>query len=337
MKAMILSAPHELKVGEIARPQLGPGQVLVRVINSGICGTDLKIFEGAIPVRYPLVMGHEMVGEVAESTDDTLAKGQRVVVDPVVYCGVCPNCRAGQTNLCPNGSLLGRDNNGGFADYILVPRSQVFPLPDAIDNQIAPLIQVVTVCLHGHRLVNIFPGQSVVVVGLGVTGQVHVQLAKAWGANPVIGVTRSAWKRKLAMDLGADLTLPGGADGVRGVMEATGGRGADMVIESTGVVPAIADAISMARLGATIMMFGTTTVTQGSLPFYQLYYKELKLINTRAAKGEDFPASIDLIARGIVKLKSLVTHVVPLSDLKNAIGMLETDADQRMKIIMDHQ
>src|SRR6185437_6856919 len=101
MKAMILSAPHELKVGEIARPQLGPGQVLVRVINSGICGTDLKIFEGAIPVRYPLVMGHEMVGEVAESTDDTLAKGQRVVVDPVVYCGVCPNCRAGQTNLCP--------------------------------------------------------------------------------------------------------------------------------------------------------------------------------------------------------------------------------------------
>jgi 2-desacetyl-2-hydroxyethyl bacteriochlorophyllide A dehydrogenase len=337
MKAMILSAPHELKVGEIDRPQLGPGQVLVRVTNSGICGTDLKIFEGAIPVRYPLVMGHEMIGEVAESSDDALREGQRVVVDPVVYCGVCPNCRAGQTNLCPNGSLLGRDGNGGFADYILVPRSQVFPLPDAIDNQVAPLIQVVTVCLHGHRLVNIFPGQSVVVVGLGVTGQVHVQLAKAWGANPVIGITRSAWKRKLAMDLGADLTLPAGTYGVRGVMETTGGRGADMVIESTGVVPAISDAITMTRLGGTIMMFGTTTVTQGSLPFYQLYYKELKLINTRAAKSEDFPASIDLIARGVVKLKSLVTHVVPLSDLKNAIGMLETDADQRMKIIMDHQ
>ena len=336
MKAMILSAPHELRVGEIERPQLGPGQVLVRVTNSGICGTDLKIYEGAIAVRHPLIMGHEMIGEVAEGEDDSLRKGERVAVDPVIYCGVCPNCRAGQTNLCPNGVLLGRDANGGFADYVLVPRRHVFCLPDVIDSRIAPLIQVVTVCLHAHRLVDIFPGQSVVVVGLGVTGQVHVQLAKAWGAHPVIGITRSAWKRKLAMELGADITLPGGAEGVRGVMEATGGRGADVIIESTGVIPAIADGISMVRLGGTLLLFGTTTATQGTLPFYQLYYKELKIVNTRAAKSEDFPASIDLIARGIVKLKPLVTHVVPLSDLENAIGMLESDADQRMKIILDH-
>jgi len=336
MKAMVLTAPHELGIDEVERPKPGHNEVLVRITNSGICGTDLKIYKGAIPVRHPLIMGHEMIGEVVEGGDDTLHRGQRVIIDPAIFCGMCFNCRAGQTSLCPNGALLGRDADGGFADYLVAPRSHVFPLPDAIDNQTAPLIQVVTVCLHAHRLVNTFPGQSVVVVGLGVTGQVHVQLAKAWGAYPVIGITRSAWKRNLAQELGADLTLPSGPDAVRGVMEATGGRGADLVIESTGVVPAIADGISMARLGGTLLLFGTSSATEAILPFYQLYFKELKIVNTRAAKSEDFPASIDLAARGVLKLKPLVTHVLSLSELESAIGMLESDADCRMKIILEN-
>ena len=119
-------------------------------------------------------------------------------------------------------------------------------------------------------------------------------------------------------------------------MEATGSRGADLVIESTGVVSAIADGISMARLGGTLLLFGTTSATQAVLPFYQLYFKELKIVNTRAAKSEDFPASIDLAARGVLKLKPLVTHVLSLSDLESAIGMLESDEDRRMKIILEN-
>ena len=333
---MVLTAPHELGVGEVARPVPGHKEVLVRVTNSGICGTDLKIYKGAIPVRHPLIMGHEMIGEVVEGGDDALRRGQRVIVDPAIFCGMCFNCRAGQTSLCPNGALLGRDADGGFADYLVAPRSHVFPLPDAIDNQTAPLIQVVTVCLHAHRLVNTFPGQSVVVVGLGVTGQVHVQLAKAWGAYPVIGITRSAYKRGLAKELGADVTLSSGPEAVRGVMEATGGHGADFVIECTGVPSALADSINMARLGGTLLLFGITSATQATLPFYQLYYKELNIVNTRAAKGEDYPPTIDLVARGVLKLKPLVTHVVPLLDLEKAIGMLESDEDQRMKIILEN-
>lgn len=333
---MVLRAPGKLGAGEVDRPKPGPNQVLVRVTNSGICGTDLKIYKGAIPVRHPLIMGHEMIGEVVEGGDDVVRRGDRVIVDPAIYCGMCFNCRAGQTSLCPNGSLLGRDADGGFADYLVAPRSHVYPLPDSIDSQTAPLIQVVTTCLHAHRLISTFPGQAVVVVGLGVTGQVHIQLAKAWGAYPVIGITRSAWKRSLAEDLGADVALPSGPEAVRGVMEATGGRGADLVIESTGIVPAIADGISMARLGGTLLMFGVTAATQATLPFYQLYFKELKIVNTRAAKGEDFPASIDLAARGVLKLKPLVTHVVPLPELESAIGMLVKDEDRRMKIIMEN-
>jgi len=190
--------------------------------------------------------------------------------------------------------------------------------------------------MHGHHLIKIFPGQSVVVVGLGVAGQIHVQLAKAWGAYPVIGITRSAYKRNLAKELGADITLPSGPEAVRAVKEATGGNGADFVIECTGHPSALADSINMARLGGTLLLFGITSATQASLPFYQLYYKELNIVNTRAAKGEDYPPTIDLAARGVLKLKPLVTHVIPLLDLEKAIGMLESDEDQRMKIILEN-
>jgi 2-desacetyl-2-hydroxyethyl bacteriochlorophyllide A dehydrogenase len=337
MKAMVLRGPRDLGLAEVERPALGHDQVLVRVTHSGVCGTDLHIYEGAIPVRHPLIMGHEMIGEVVDGGDATLHQGDRVIVDPAIYCGMCLNCRAGQTNLCPNGSLVGRDSNGGFADYLVAPRSHVYPLPDAIDSNVAPLIQVATTCMHGHHLIKIFPGQSVVVVGLGVAGQIHVQLAKAWGAYPVIGITRSAYKRKLANDLGADVTLSSGPEAVRGVMEATGGHGADFVIECTGVPSALADSINMARLGGALLLFGITSATQANLPFYQMYYKELNIVNTRAAKGEDYPPTIDLVARGVLKLKPLVTHVVPLLDLEKAIGMLESDEDQRMKIILENR
>jgi L-iditol 2-dehydrogenase len=337
MKAMVLRGPRDLGLAEVERPALGHNQVLVRVTHSGVCGTDLHIYEGAIPVRHPLIMGHEMIGEVVDGGDATLRRGDRVIVDPALYCGMCLNCRAGQTNLCPNGSLVGRDSNGGFADYLVAPRSHVYPLPDSIDSNVAPLIQVATTCMHGHHRMNVFPGQSVVVVGLGVAGQIHVQLAKAWGAYPVIGITRSAYKRSLAQELGADVTLSSGPEALPGVLEATGGHGADFVIECTGVPSALGDSINMARLGGTLLLFGIMSATQATLPFYQLYYKELNIVNTRAAKGEDYPPTIDLVARGVLKLKPLVTHVIPLLDLEKAIGMLESDEDQRMKIILENR
>ncbi len=336
MNAMVLRGPRELGLAEVARPTPGHNEVLVRLTNAGVCGTDLHIYDGSIPVRHPLIMGHEMIGEVAEGGGDRFRRGQRVIVDPALYCGMCYNCRAGQTSLCPNGSLVGRDSNGGFADYLTAPLSHIHALPDSIDNQTAPLIQVATTCLHGHRQFRTFPGQSVLVMGLGVAGQIHIQLAKAWGAYPVIGITRSVWKRNLAEQLGADLTFSSGPEAVRSVQNATSGRGADIVIESTGIMPALADAISMARLGGTLLMFGIASAKTAQLPFYQLYYKELKIVNSRAAKPEDFPDTIDLVARGVVKLKPLVTHVLPLLELEKAMEMLETDEDQRMKVILEH-
>jgi 2-desacetyl-2-hydroxyethyl bacteriochlorophyllide A dehydrogenase len=336
MKAMVLTAPGELVLEDVARPARGSRDVLVRVTHSGICGTDYKIFNGSIPVRYPRIMGHEMVGEVVDAGDAPFKPGDRVIIDPELWCGVCFHCRIGQTHLCPNGSLLGRDANGGFAEFLSAPATNVFPLPDSIERRSAPMIQVLTTCLHAQRQVDIFPGEYVVVLGLGVTGQLHVQLAKARGAT-VIGVTRSADKRALAETLGADITIPGDEQTVQRVKEATEGRGPDVVIETTGVVQQLASAVNMVRSGGRILMFGIITAKEGALPFYDLYYKELSLINARVAKSEDYPGSINLVQRGLVRLEPLISDVMSLDNLKTAIGMLGSDGGaQRMKIVLEH-
>ncbi len=337
MQAVVLRSPGQLAVAEVDTPEPRAHEVLLRVTHTGICGTDLKIFTGAMPAARPVIMGHEIAGEVMAGEDGArLRRGARVLVDPVLYCGTCFDCDAGRTHLCQHGAVIGRESNGGFAEFVVAPRTHVFPLPDSIESRTAPLIQVLTTCLHGQRRAGVSAGQSIVVAGLGVSGQLHVQLAKARGAGPVIGVSRSAWKRELAQQLGADLTVSPGEAGHRQIAAATGGHGADVVIESTGVVSSFADALAMVRPGGTVLLFGIFTATEGTLPFYQLYFKEPTVVCARAAKGEDFPESIDLVARGRIKLSALVTQVLPLGELAQAIEMLKTDVDGRMKIILEH-
>jgi 2-desacetyl-2-hydroxyethyl bacteriochlorophyllide A dehydrogenase len=333
---MILRAPMDLEAADLPMPRPDARDVLVKMTHSGICGTDYKIYSGAIPVGYPRVMGHEMAGEIADAGAGRLGGGTRVIVDPELYCGACFHCRIGQTHLCPSGMLIGRDTDGGFADFVSAPASHVFPLPDSIDSRDAPLIQVLTTCLHAQRQIDIFPGEAVVVFGLGVTGQLHVQLAKARGASPVIGVTRSADKRALAETLGADFTIPGGDGALERVRELTDGRGADAVIETTGFLPSVASCVHMARSGGRLLLFGIITAKEGALPFYDLYFKELALISARVAKSEDYPAAIALVESGQVRLGPLVSNVFPLAELKDAIGMLGGESGPRMKIILDH-
>jgi 2-desacetyl-2-hydroxyethyl bacteriochlorophyllide A dehydrogenase len=333
---MVLRAPREIVAGDVPRPQVDSNQVVVRVTHSGICGTDYKIYSGAIPVSYPRVMGHEMTGHVVDAGGmSALREGDRVIVDPQLYCGACFHCRIGQTHLCPRGILIGRDVNGGFAELVAAPSSHVFSLPDAIDGRTAPLIQVLTTCLHAQQQIGIKRGEAVVVYGLGVTGQLHVQLAKAAGATPVIGVTRSAEKRTLAESLGADITSTG-EEAVECARKATGGRGADVVIETTGMMPSVSSSIQMARSGGRILLFGIITAKEGALPFYDLYFKELSLVGARVARSEDYPAAIALVAKGDVKLEPLVSNVMPLAELDTAVSMLGSDNGARMKIILEH-
>ncbi len=337
MRAMVLNEPGQLVAAEAALPVRKSHEAMINVTHGGICGTDLKIYEGGIPTQYPLIMGHEMIGTVVEGSDnDNTCEGSRVIVDPVLACGNCYFCHAGLTNLCPDGTLLGRDQNGGFGEFVAAPSANIYRLPESVSDQEAPLIQVLTTCLHAQRRASISAGEMVVVMGLGVSGLLHLQLAKEFGADPVICVTRSAWKRDLAKNLGADATFESGADALAGIQERSEGRGADLVIECVGQLPVLAEAFELVRFGGRIMPFGIYTDTEGALPFYQFYFKEIDIINARAATGVDYPASIDLVSQGVIQLQPMVTHVKPLSELANALAMLKDNTARRMKIIIDH-
>ena len=336
MQAMVLTAPREVSSQKVPVPNVNPDETLIRVTKSGICGTDLKIYQGGIPVDYPRVLGHESVGEVVSG--GTLKPGTPIIVDPAYYCGACYNCRDGQSHLCPNGGLIGRDVEGGFADYMVAPNRNIHALPNDLKPDIAPLIQPMTTCLHAQRKAKIFPGEAVLVYGLGVTGLLHVQLAKAHGAYPIIGVTRSKWKRELAEDLGADFTFAPNENLKNSVLEITGEKGGvDLVIESVGQLSILAEAIELVRLGGRILPFGIYTQTKGELPFYNLYFKEIQVVNARVAKPEDYPASIDFVRRGVVDLKPLITHTFFINDINKALDMLDGGDSSCIKIILDHE
>jgi threonine dehydrogenase-like Zn-dependent dehydrogenase len=189
----------------VAEPTPGPDEAVVRVRHVGICGTDTKIHAGHIPVDYPRIMGHEIVGTVEAAPPEAAALlGERVLVDPGITCGDCPQCRAGRGNICTRGWLLGRDRDGGLRDRMQVPAANLHPVPDGIADVAAPILQVLATCIHGQRLAPPTPGDTVAIFGLGVTGLLHLQLAKAAGASPVICATRSAEKLDLARRLGAE-------------------------------------------------------------------------------------------------------------------------------------
>lgn len=309
-----------MEIHQTDEPPPESGCALIRVRCVGICGTDYSIFAGKIPVVYPRILGHEVFGEVLSAPDGWPQAGSRVLLDPAVACGRCPRCLESRQNICSNGWLLGRDRDGGLRDMIVVPARNLHAIPEGIADHVAPLIQVLTTCIHGQRLVHIFPGDSVAIVGLGVTGLLHVQLARLRGASPIVGVTRSEEKRDLALQLGADIALA--ADDPRAeelIREATGG-GADLVIEAVGTVGTLARAVEIARPGGQILAYGTIGETEGVFPFYNLYHKELDVISPRAALREDFPTAIGAAELGSIRLELLVTSRVPFEDLPAALG-----------------
>jgi L-iditol 2-dehydrogenase len=297
----------------------------------GICGTDVKILHGAIPAPYPITMGHEMIGEiVTPATDGLLTAGTRVLVDPAITCGSCDLCFAGRPHLCVRGGLLGRDADGVFGEFVTAPESRLITVPNNISLKAAGVLQVLGTCVHAQRAINVFPGDVAVVIGLGVSGQLFVQLLKARGAT-VLGVTRSEWKRDLARQLGADATAA--PDEAQAVLdELSGGRGADIAVESAGTETTLGMAVDLAATGGEVLVFGTLTKGEQGLPYYNLYIKELTLYNPRAAMPTDYQRGIELAAKGILDLEPIVTHELELGDVAEAFTTVE-DRDS-LKVLM---
>ena len=332
MKAVQVTAPGRLAYTEVAGPAGGAAgpEALVRVETVGICGTDVKILSGTIPVSYPRVMGHEMVGEVVEGGSTGFPAGQRVVIDPAISCGSCALCHRGRTNLCLRGGLLGRDADGVFAEFVTAPANRLLPVPAHLGAQAAAMVQVAGTCVHAQRAAPIFPGDVAVVIGLGVSGLIFTQLLRAAGAV-VIGVTRSAFKRELAVALGATATAtPEGAAAV--VAEFSDGQGADLAVEAVGTEATVGLAIESARIGGEVLVFGTVTDGGTGLPYYELYFKELTVRNPRAAIADDYARAIELAAAGVLDLEPIVSDRIGMSEAARAFE--RTRSADSLKVLM---
>ena len=331
MKAVTLIEPERVEVVNVAEPD-DPRLPLVRVRQVGVCGSDLKIVKGKVRVDCPRILGHEMVGELESAPPGShLEAGTRVLVDPAVACGYCDLCVKGRTNLCRNGGLMGRDRDGVFTERVSVPVDRLLAFPDALSYREAGLLQVLGTCVHAvKRLGPTFPGQVAAVVGLGVTGQLISQLLTLHGLR-VVGVTRSEWKRSVAMELGA--TAVSDSEHAGAVLdEITAGRGPDLVVEAVGTEATLARAIDLAGIGGEVLAFGSIPGGSSGLPYYSLYKKELTLRHPRAAVKDDYAEAIRLVAAGGLQLGPIVTHELTLDEAPQAFALV--DDPSSLKVLM---
>ena len=319
MKAAVVEGTGRFGIRDCPDPDPGRG-ALVRVHSGGICGTDLKIVDGDVPANVPVILGHEVVGRVeVPASASLIPAGARVVVDPSFACGRCGVCRRDLPHLCPNGGLIGRDADGGFADLIAVPDSRLHILPAEMSAADAVLLQVLSTCVHAQTQLSPQLGQAGLVVGLGTAGLLHVQLLAARGVRTIVGVSRSAAKRALAAELGAT-SVAAPEDALAVVAEVTDGCGADIAIECAGKTGALVQAMTAAGYGASVLIFGTITPTADGMPTYDWYRKELTLLNTRAARPRDFTAAISAVHSGLVSPGRLITSSYPLDEVIAAVA-----------------
>ena len=319
MRAAATTGPGRLEVVDVSPPRLET-RVMVRLERAGICGTDLKILDGATPVAYPRVLGHELVGTVALAPPEArMSPGARVLVNPGINCDNCHLCSRDRPHLCGNGGLLGRDLDGVFAEAIALEERFLHPVPDRVASDEAGLLQVLGTVVHSQQTVTVDHDTVAVVIGLGVSGILHTQLLSERGAGRVIGVTRSEWKLELAKSLGAEIVATP-EEAVDVVAKATSGRGADLVIESVGTEETVVQSIDLAGPGGDVIVYGTVTGGGARMPYYQLYFKELTIHNPRAARPRDYDEAIRLAAAGRVRLAPMVTARYPLEEIAAAFS-----------------
>lgn len=321
-------APGVIELGDVPEPS-DPTLVKVKVRHVGICGTDTKIVAGKIPVDYPRTLGHEVVGEVVSAPSDSpYLPGARVLVDPGVACGWCDLCLAGKTNLCRNGGLLGRDVDGAFTEYVLVPVSRLVSVPEVISARASGLLQVLGTCVHAVKRVDAFPGRVAAVMGLGVAGQLVTQLLALRGMR-VVGVSRSKVKRDVAAEYGAEAVAePSDAEAV--LDDLTSGRGPDLMVEAVGTEATLSRAIELVGIGGEILAFGTLTGGSEGLPYYHLYHKELTLHHPRAALIGDYADAIALAAA--LHLEPIVSHELDLDQAEKAFELVNDSSS--LKVLM---
>ncbi|MGQ9501129.1 MAG: alcohol dehydrogenase catalytic domain-containing protein [Anaerolineae bacterium] len=346
MKAIVYYGKEDLRLEERPVPPIGPGEVLLRVLRAGICGTDLRILHGAhrhYPPGVVRIPGHEVVGEIAALGTDVSGwqVGQRVFVAPNMGCGHCRQCISGNNNRCPDYCALGITMDGAFAEYVRIPaaalqQGNLIPLDDSVDAAAAALIEPFACVLRGQDAVALGAGDVVLIMGAGPIGILHTMLARLHGAARIIVSEVQSDRLTLAAAVGADRTVDVNVEDLRQVVLAeSDGAGADVVIVAAPAAAAQQSALEIAALGGRINFFGGLPRDHSVVPLDTnlIHYKELRVTGTTACSTYDCWRAAALLRRGRIDLGRLVSGIYPLERFAEAF----TAAEQRsaLKIVFD--
>lgn len=321
MKALVLQEYNRFGYQDVPEPKPGPDEVLVAVKACGICGSDVHGTDGSTGRRRPpIIMGHEASGIIASVGDGVKdwKPQDRVTFDSTIYCGVCDFCRRGEINLCDRRRVLGVScedyrQNGAFAEFVAVPQRILYRVPDSLPFEHAALVEPFAIALHAVRRSPPSLNDTVVVIGAGMIGLALVQALSQAGCGRLIVVDVAADRLKLAASLEATETVNSAtADPSKTISELTNGRGADIAFEAVGVSATVELALRCVRKGGSVTLVGNVA-PKIDFPLQVAVTRELTLHGSCASRGE-YPACLDMLARGALKAQPLVSAVAPLAE-----------------------
>jgi L-iditol 2-dehydrogenase len=332
LKAVVKYAPGKgnVELRDVEEPTPGPHQVKVEVKAAGVCGSDIHIYHDDIKllVRPPVVMGHEFAGVIAELGEGVqgLHVGDRITCETAAYvCGECLQCRMGNYNICPEKKLIGYVFNGCFAKYCLVDEGRVHLLPDNVDFVAGALSEPLACCVHALlELTCISAGDVVVITGPGPIGLLCLQLVKAEGGYAIVcGTSQDGDRLKMAHRLGADVTVNVESQDVLKLVEGmTNSQGADVFLECSGVPAAARLGLDVTRRGGQYTQIGLFS-GPFEVDLSLVAYKELKVTGSLGQKWTAWKRGLTLLSQGKVDTKSLVTHILPLTQWREAFQIFE--------------
>ena len=332
---------RDIRIEEIPTPGIGPGELLVRIEASGICGSD--VMEWYRIKRAPLVLGHEIAGEVVEVGEgvDRYKKGRRVVASHHVPCNTCRYCLSGHHTAC---DTLRRTNfdPGGFAEYVRLPAINVdrgvYPIPDTVSFEEATFTEPLACVLRAQRIAGLQPGETVLVVGSGIAGLLHIQLACSLGAGRVVATDISETRLEAARAFGADVAIHASKEIPSEVRRANDGWLADKVFVCTGARSANLQALGSVERGGTVVFFAPTDLGV-TLPISvnELFFRnDITLTTSYAGSPADHVTAMALIRAGRLKISEMITHRLSLSETSKGFQLV-AQAQQSIKVIIEPQ
>jgi 2-desacetyl-2-hydroxyethyl bacteriochlorophyllide A dehydrogenase len=342
MKAAVLVSPGRFDVTEVAVPDVGPDEVLIKVDRCGVCGTDVHIFNGHYSAdKLPLVPGHELAGTVVDTGRDVSgpAIGGKAVVDINFGCGSCFYCRRNEVLNCQQVSQLGIGQDGAFAEYVSVPNRHVIAAPDDMSFETLALTEPLACVVRATKKAHVGIGQSVVVLGAGPIGNLHIQVLRLAGAAPVIVLETNERRANLALKAGADAVAADAEQLKLIVRELTDGRGADVVVECVGLADLYRLAFDIIRPGGHVSAFGLAGETERlALPLLDTVLKENSFKGSVAGMGQDMHDALGLLRHGRIHTDAFVRDLVRLGDIQDAFEQGSSNAEQlKTTIVMNEQ